>query len=94
MAARSLTGVYLCSGAAMAVVIPAFLNMYVALSIIPAKGLTLPFFSYGGSSLLVNFAALGLMLSVAGEAGEIGRGRVEARGSADSRKRGKAEAVR
>lgn len=39
------------------------LNMGVVLGLLPTKGLNLPFISYGGSSLLANFFAIGLILS-------------------------------
>jgi cell division protein FtsW len=42
----------------------ALLNLGVAMAILPTKGLTLPFVSYGGSSLLVNAAAMGILLSI------------------------------
>jgi cell division protein FtsW len=42
----------------------ALVNMAVALAILPTKGLTLPFVSYGGSSLLVNAAAAGVLLNI------------------------------
>lgn len=41
-------------------------NMGMTLGILPVTGLTLPFLSYGGSSLLASFAVLGIMLSIAG----------------------------
>jgi cell division protein FtsW len=42
----------------------ALVNLAVVLEVIPAKGITLPFLSYGGSSLLVSMAAVGLLLSI------------------------------
>lgn len=42
----------------------ALLNMMVVLGLLPTKGLNLPFISYGGSSLISNFFAIGLFLSV------------------------------
>jgi cell division protein FtsW len=41
----------------------AFLNMGVVLGILPTKGLNLPFISYGGSSMVANLAALGLIFA-------------------------------
>lgn len=41
----------------------AFLNMGVVLGLLPTKGLNLPFISYGGSSLVANLIALGLVFS-------------------------------
>ncbi|MDX2455108.1 putative lipid II flippase FtsW [Desulfosarcina sp.] len=39
-------------------------NMGVALGMLPTKGLTLPFLSYGGTSLLINMAAVGIMMNI------------------------------
>ena len=36
----------------------------VAMGVLPTKGLTLPLVSYGGSSLVINLAAIGLLLSI------------------------------
>ena len=41
----------------------AFLNMAVVLGLLPTKGLNLPFISYGGSSLMANLIAIGLLFS-------------------------------
>jgi len=40
------------------------INMGMTMGIMPVTGLTLPFMSYGGTSLLVNFIAIGLVLNV------------------------------
>jgi len=47
-------------------------NLCVALSIVPTKGLTLPFISFGGSSLLVNAAAAGILLNISRHAQQKG----------------------
>ncbi|MGB2533001.1 MAG: FtsW/RodA/SpoVE family cell cycle protein, partial [Porticoccaceae bacterium] len=45
----------------------AFINLGVNAGLLPTKGLTLPFISYGGSSLLVCCAMLGMMLRLSHE---------------------------
>jgi cell division protein FtsW len=45
--------------------VQAFINMSVVLGLLPTKGLTLPLVSYGGSSLIMSCAAIGLLMHVA-----------------------------
>ncbi|MDZ7373883.1 MAG: FtsW/RodA/SpoVE family cell cycle protein [candidate division KSB1 bacterium] len=46
----------------------ALLNVAVMTGLVPATGIPLPFISYGGSNLLVNYAAAGLLLNLSGQA--------------------------
>ena len=57
-------GSFLAFGIATMFGMQALTNLAVAMAIFPTKGLTLPFISYGGSSLLVNAAAVGILLSI------------------------------
>jgi len=66
-AARDYGGVYLALGSTLVVAVPAFFNMAVVTALIPTKGLPLPFFSYGGTNLLVCCAALGILMNVSSQ---------------------------
>jgi cell division protein FtsW len=57
-------GSYLAFGISTMIGVQALVNLAVALAILPTKGLTLPFVSFGGSSLLVCAAAAGILLNV------------------------------
>lgn len=57
-------GQYIAIGISVLFGAQALINIAVAMSIFPTKGLTLPFVSYGGSSLLVCATAMGILLSI------------------------------
>ena len=63
--APDLFGFLLAIGVTNLIVVQALLHMAVALALVPTTGVTLPFISYGRSSLLVCLAAVGVLLSVA-----------------------------
>ncbi len=54
----------LASGIASMLALQMFVNVGMNIGIMPITGIPLPFVSYGGSSLLVNFAAIGLLLNL------------------------------
>ena len=57
-------GALLALGLTTMIAVQAFVNMSVVLGLLPTKGLPLPFVSAGGSSLLVNFIGMGVLLNV------------------------------
>ena len=57
-------GSYIAFGISALLGLQALINLSVAMAILPTKGLTLPFLSYGGSSLLVSCAATGILLNI------------------------------
>ncbi len=62
--ARDTFGALICYGVATLIAFQALVNIGVNLSLIPATGLTLPFVSYGGSSLLSMLIGIGLVESI------------------------------
>jgi cell division protein FtsW len=63
--ARDTFGFLLGSGISFLIGLQAFINIGVATSALPNKGLPLPFVSYGGSNLVMMLASVGLLLSIA-----------------------------
>jgi cell division protein FtsW len=62
--ARDPFGRYLAMGITMLVGMQALVNAGVVTGLLPTKGLTLPFVSYGGSSLVANLFGVGILLSI------------------------------
>jgi len=62
--AENAFGAYICYGVALVFSGQAFVNMGVSSGLLPTKGLTLPFVSYGGTSLIVCCAMLGVVLRI------------------------------
>ncbi len=62
-------GCYAALGITTLVGAQALVNLAVVFGLLPTKGLTLPFVSYGGSSLITLLAAAGILLSVSGDRG-------------------------
>lgn len=61
---KDLFGKYLSFGLSFGLIIQASLNLMVVVGLIPVTGVTLPFISYGGSSLLVSMISIGIILSI------------------------------
>jgi cell division protein FtsW len=57
-------GMLLSLGIVTSIVAQALFNISVVLSLVPTKGIPLPFISYGGSSLVPTLAAVGILLNV------------------------------
>jgi len=55
---------YLSFGLGTQIVLQALLNLCVVVGLIPVTGVTLPFISYGGSSLLISMISVGIILSI------------------------------
>ena len=80
LSAEDEYGQYIAFGISVLFGAQALINIAVAMSMLPTKGLTLPFVSYGGSSLLVCAAAMGILLSISRRSGSTGNVRVASDG--------------
>lgn len=63
-------GTYLAFGLTLTIGLQALINSAVVMGLLPTKGLPLPLISYGGSSLLTNLAAIGILMNISSYAKE------------------------
>lgn len=61
---RDLFGKYLCFGIMFCFSFQTVMNLCVVVGLIPVTGVTLPFLSYGGSSLLITMCSMGVILNI------------------------------
>jgi cell division protein FtsW len=72
LAAPDTFGALLAAGITAWLCLQAFFNIGVVVALLPITGITLPFISAGGSSLIISFAAVGILLSISRETVEKG----------------------
>ena len=70
MKAPDRFGMLLGIGIITGIIVQALFNISVVISLLPAKGIPLPFISYGGSSVLVTMAAVGILLNISRQGSE------------------------
>lgn len=70
--ARDSFGAYLAAGITSLIGIQAILNIAVVTSSVPVTGVALPFFSYGGTSLLILLASMGILLNISSQCKNLG----------------------
>jgi len=66
--APELFGTYLALGISCMLAVQVMVNMGVVMALLPTKGLTLPFISYGGSSLVISLISMGILMSISRKA--------------------------
>ncbi|HEX8287993.1 MAG TPA: putative lipid II flippase FtsW [Pyrinomonadaceae bacterium] len=80
-------GMLLSIGIITGITVQALFNISVVISILPAKGIPLPFISYGGSSIVVTLFAVGILLNISQFAGTASVEKVEKREASVRRKK-------
>jgi len=56
-------------GITLLICLPGMINMAVVTGMLPTKGIALPLVSYGGSSLVITMASLGVLLNISKDSG-------------------------
>ena len=69
--ARTLFGRFLAIGITSSITMQALVNVMVTTRVLPVTGITLPFISYGGTSLVATLAMVGILLSVSRDCGRL-----------------------
>ncbi len=80
--ARDAFGSYIAIGITVVLGLQSATNIAVVMGVVPTKGLTLPFVSYGGTSLIVSMGMLGVLLNISSARARTGAEPFEGTGSA------------
>ena len=67
LSSKNLFSKYLAFGMTFQILFQAVMNLMVVVGLIPVTGVTLPFLSYGGSSLLITLCSIGILLNISRE---------------------------
>lgn len=67
--ARTLFGRFLAIGITSSITLQSLINVMVTTGLVPVTGITLPFISYGGTSLVITLAMAGILLSISRDSG-------------------------
>lgn len=65
--APNLFGTLLASGISLIITLQAMFNIAMSIGLLPTKGVPLPFFSFGGSSLMMTLSAVGVLLNISSQ---------------------------